>query len=422
MKISEREHSGGSLWTRGYTIITVGSLISMLGNTLAGFAISLLVLDYTHSTFCYALYLVIYMCPRIVMPILAGPLLDRFSRRRAIFTLDFFSSGFYVLLAVVLHTGWFNFAFFLVACFILGSVDSIYGVAYESFYPLLVTKDNYSKAYSVSSTLETLALVATPLSALIYKKVGIVPLFLVNAVSYFAAAVMETRIRVDEAQCEKHKAGVSSAVRTAFGRFRGDFREGILYLRGERGLLAIAAYFSVSAFSAGASQVITLPYFKSAYRQGIEIYIVVWGLGMLGRLVGGGLHYRISLPAKSRYAVALTVYIATSLLEGTYLYFSVTAMMVMCFAEGILGITSYNIRLSATQSYVPNDRKGRFNGTFATMSAVGTLVGQLAAGGLSEVLPNRVVLSACMGVCALAAVVLIGGNKKSVSAIYNAEV
>ena len=33
------------LWTRDFTIITLGSVVSMLGSVLAGFAMSLLVLD-----------------------------------------------------------------------------------------------------------------------------------------------------------------------------------------------------------------------------------------------------------------------------------------------------------------------------------------------------------------------------------------
>ncbi len=37
------------LWTRDFTIITLGSVISMLGNSMSGFALSLLVLDYTGS-------------------------------------------------------------------------------------------------------------------------------------------------------------------------------------------------------------------------------------------------------------------------------------------------------------------------------------------------------------------------------------
>ena len=42
-----------------------------------------------------------------------------------------------------------------VGCFIIGTINSVYMVAYESFYPMLITEGNYSKAYSIASVLET---------------------------------------------------------------------------------------------------------------------------------------------------------------------------------------------------------------------------------------------------------------------------
>ena len=47
------------LWTKNYTIITIGSVVSMLGNSMAGFAMSLFVLDYTQSPLYYAIYMVL---------------------------------------------------------------------------------------------------------------------------------------------------------------------------------------------------------------------------------------------------------------------------------------------------------------------------------------------------------------------------
>ena len=66
------------LWTRDFTIITLGTVVSMFGSAVSGFAIGLLVLDYTSSVFLYALFMVCYSLPRIVLPLLAGPYLDRF--------------------------------------------------------------------------------------------------------------------------------------------------------------------------------------------------------------------------------------------------------------------------------------------------------------------------------------------------------
>ena len=101
-----------TLWTRDFTIITIGSVISMLGNSLVGFAMSLMVLDYTKSTMLYAIYMVCFTFPQLVTPIVSGAILDRFSRKRMIYTLDFISAGIYVLMAALLFTGTFNFALF----------------------------------------------------------------------------------------------------------------------------------------------------------------------------------------------------------------------------------------------------------------------------------------------------------------------
>ena len=95
---TEPEESGAPegqypLWTRDFTILTLGSVVSMLGGTLAGFAMSLLVLDYTGSTFYFAIYNIVYFVPYVIMPLVAGPYLDRFSRKRTIYTLDFLTAG-----------------------------------------------------------------------------------------------------------------------------------------------------------------------------------------------------------------------------------------------------------------------------------------------------------------------------------------
>lgn len=419
--MKEKNISANPLWTRDFTIITLGSVVSMLGNALSGFAMSLLVLDYTGSTFYYALYMVIYMLPRVVMPVLSGPVLDRFSRRRAIYTLDFCSAGLYLVMGLILKFGSFHFAGFALACFLIGSIDSVYSVAYDSFYPLLISEGNYSKAYSISSVLETMTMLMMPVSALVYNSIGIVPLFFANAVSFFAAAIAETQIRADERYILEREQESPRTERGVLRRFGRDLKDGLSFLLSERGLLAVTLYFAVSSFSGGASEVIGLPYFKKTFPRGEYVFMLVWGMTMVGRMIGGWVHYKIKFPVNAKHGIALMVYIVISCLEGTYLYCPLWAMMVMCLFIGILGVTSYNIRISATQSYVADSKKGRFNGIFSMMNTVGMLAGQLLSGALTLVLSERAVLSAFMGVTAVAAVVFIGGNRKAVSAIYNTQ-
>ena len=406
------------LWTRDFTIITLGSVVSMLGNSMSGFALSLLVLDYTQSGMLYAICIAAFTVPQIVMPIFSGAILDRFSRKRMIYTLDFISSGVFLTAALILSRGWFNFTVLVVGCLIIGSINSIYMVAYESFYPMLITEGNYSKAYSIASVLETLSAVMIPISTYVYNKVGIAPLLGINAVCFLTAAIAETQIRAEEKYIEEQRATVTEGESSA-RRLLRDIREGFGFLWSEKGLLAVACYFAFSSLAGGASQVITLPYFKSTFDNGEYVYMLVWGMMVVGRTVGGLVHYKVQLPTHRKYAIALTVYVLISVLEGTYLYMPVAVMMAMCLCNGLLGVTSYTIRISATQSYVPDEKKGRFNGAFNMLNTVGSLTGQLVAGALTVVLPTRLVLSAFMAVTAVAAVIFIGGNRKAVSAIYN---
>ena len=139
-----------TLWTRDFTIITIGSVISMLGNSLVGFAMSLMVLDYTSSSMLYAIYIVTFTFPQLVTPIVSGAILDRFSRKKMIYTLDFISAGIYITMAVLLWRGWFNFILFAVICFVLGAINSTYMVAYDSFYPLLIPKGFYQKEFTMN--------------------------------------------------------------------------------------------------------------------------------------------------------------------------------------------------------------------------------------------------------------------------------
>lgn len=402
------------LWTRDFTIITLGSVVSLIGSSIAGFALGLLVLDYTGSTFLYALYMVMYNLPKVAAPTLAGPFVDKFSRRKTIYTLDFISTALYGAFAWLIMAGYFNYGFLIVGCLFLGTIDSIYQVAFDSFFPMLITEGNYTKAYSIQSTLESMTAFMIPVSAFLYNLIGIAPLFLINMLSFLIAAVMETQISpVQEGYVKKEEESFGIA------QYKKTFQEGVRYIKGEKGLLAITLYFMISMFANGASSTIVLPYFKMNFQNGEYIYIFVMGWIMVGRMIGGAIHYKFKYPTDKKYIIALCVYVIISLCDGVLLFMPVAVMMALCFVQGILGVTSYNIRISATQSYVPDEKKGRFNGIFQMAMTAGMLAGEFLSGVLSEFVSQRVVLGSFDFVCIIGAILIIGGNKRHVEKIYN---
>ena len=413
-----KKENTNPLWTRDFTIITLGSVVSMVGNSLSGFAMSLMVLDYTSSSLFYAIYIMVFTLPQLIVPVFSGAILDRFSRKKTIYTLDYISSILYLAVGLLLFNGWFNYPLFALFVFILGSIQSIYQVAYQSFYPMLISEGNFSKAYSVASMLESVTVFIVPVFTLVYNVFGIGPLMLANALCFFIAATVETRIKTEEKYVTDQKA---TEEKNKIHQMLSDTKKGFEYLWQEKGLFFIALYFLFSSISGGASNVIYLPYMKANFAHGEYYYLLFGGFMMLGRVLTSSWHYRNKLPVNKKFLITFIVYTTLSLINGALLYLPLTIMFILGFIQGCMGVTSYTIRISATQSYVPDEKKGRFNGAFNMLSVLGCLIGEGIAGVLSELMDMRLVVVLVEVVVFASAVLIMGGGRKSVAPIYNRE-
>ena len=413
------------LWTYDFTVITIGSLISMVGSSMAGFSISLLVLDYTGSTFLYMLFNVCYQLPLLFMPLIAGPYLDRMSRKKVIYWLDFLSAGLFFLMFLVLRAGWFSYLFLLASNTFYGAINSVYAVAYDSFYPNLITEGNSQRAYAVSSMLWPLASIMMPVAAAVYEALGsAVPIFAANAACFFLAACFERTIRCRETHMASAPPPDSAGKLRQYAR---DFREGLAYIRGEKGLLCIALYFTALNLCSGADNLI-LPFFRSHPQRfaawpvaAVTLYAIVSNFEVAGRLVGGMVQYKVRIPPERKFLAALAAYAAIDAIGSLRLFLPIPLMAAAFFVQGMLGVTSYTIRTTATQAYVPDTMRARFTGAFQMMTSLGTVAGSLLVGALAEVFPERAVIVGIYAVVLLSVYLFIYRGRAHVADVYNRE-
>ena len=413
------------LWTYDFTVITIGSLISMVGSSMAGFSISLLVLDYTGSTFLYMLFNVCYQLPLLFMPLIAGPYLDRMSRKKVIYWLDFLSAGLFFLMFLVLRAGWFSYLFLLASNTFYGAINSVYAVAYDSFYPNLITEGNSQRAYAVSRMLWPLASIMMPVAAAVYVALGsAVPIFAANAACFFLAACFERTIRCRETHMASAPPPDSAGKLRQYAR---DFREGLAYIRGEKGLLCIALYFTALNLCSGADNLI-LPFFRSHPQRfaawpvaAVTLYAIVSNFEVAGRLVGGMVQYKVRIPPERKFLAALAAYAAIDAIGSLRLFLPIPLMAAAFFVQGMLGVTSYTIRTTATQAYVPDTMRARFNGAFQMMTSLGTVAGSLLVGALAEVFPERAVIVGIYAVVLLSVYLFIYRGRAHVADVYNRE-
>ena len=407
--------SSKRLWNKNFTILIAGSVVSMLGNSVSGFAIGLLILDYTKSVFLYALTMVLYRLPKIIMPSLSGPFLDKFSRRKTMYILDFISAGIFSVITIMAFSDNFNYAVVLILCIIIGTIDSIYTLAYESLFPILISTENYRKAYSVSAVIGNISQIAVPIAAIVYDTIGTVPLFAFNAVSFLIAAIFETFIRINESQIQ------SLGKRYNINAYKQDFKLGLNYLKQNKGLLYIVMFYVVLTAFGGANGTLILPFFKNTEGLGLTKYIYVGGAMITGRLIGSGFHYNTRIKDSKKYLMAVSAFFIMALADGAYMFMPLAVMMLLMFITGLMTVTTYNLRMSTTQDYVPNEIRARFNGTFQTLTTLGSSVCVLIAGALADFLfIPYIVLGGSLIVIIGLFLILIRG-KKEVSRIYNHE-
>ena len=405
------------LWTKNFTIITVGSLISMMGNAVTKFALGRLIYDQTESTLLYSLFLFTSTFARVVVPLVAGPYLDRVSRRDTIIRVDLFYTVMFLVLSVLTTAQVFNYPLFLLIAIVLGCADSLYSVAYDSFYPELIAPGNFSKAYSIGSLIYPLAnTVMVPVANMIYDSVGIPPLFYFCTVAFFATQWVERKIDVQE----KHLLpGVQRPSRPGF--FSG-FKEGLAYLKGEKGLIAITAYFFINTLVSAFPETLQLPYFTEHPVYTVQMYSYLISANTIGRLIGGMVHYRFHFPTPWKYRLAICSYTITGLTSAFLLFVPYPVMLLFMLINGMIAVTSFNIRISGTQNHVPGHLRARFNSLFSVISTAGMLMGQLMAGALGEGMSIRAMLLIVESFNVAAAFAIMLPAKKHVKAVYNQDI
>lgn len=403
------------LWDRNFTIITIGTIISAIGSIGLNFALSIVVYNNTSSIMLTGIYNAVIIIPQVLFPVLVAPYIDRISRKKIIVFLDYLLGAIYTIFGVYLISTDFNYYLFIVVGFIASTIGVIYSLAYNSLFPDLIPEGFAQKGYSVSVLIyPIIAASFTPIAAIVYESVGIEILFIIEGVLLLICASVELFIKYEE--------GNRIADKYKLQEYFTDIKEGVLYLKKEKGILFIYLYMAVTIFASQGVSLLLVPFFQSHMVYNTTHYSLLLSAETIGRTVGGVLHYMIKIPEGKRYAIASKVYIIYDLLDGVLMFVAFPIMVIMRFIEGFLGVNSANIRESSVQSYIPKEKRARVNSFFQLLVFGGMFLANLVAGVLGEIfsLPIAGAVFGCCGV--VGALILICKNKIEISKIYNRDI
>jgi MFS family permease len=401
------------LWTKNFTLIIIGTMISAIGGVGLNLALSVTIYDNTGSTWLTGIYSALTMVPTIFLPILVSPIIDRYSRKNMIVRLDYALGTLFIIFALITNAISFNYYLYIVIGFIITLNSVVYSLAYNSLFPNLIPKGMMQKGYAIGNLIYPLTnVLILPIATVIFKHFGVSILFAIEGVLLIVAATFERFIEVEEI-----KNKVSFEVSSHFK----DIKEGFSYLLNEKGIWNVYLFFVVMMFADNITLLI-YPFFEQHPNLTLIQYSLLLSLQSAGYMLGGVLHFKIKIPTHLRYIISVGVYFTFAIFDAVFFLMPFVIMVVIKVILGIIGMNSANIRVTSINAYIDDDKRGRLNAVYQTMIGVAMVLGKLVTGWLGSRF-SYVQISILYGLFIASAVIFfIIRNKVHVQLLYNREV
>lgn len=371
-----------NVWSKDFSLITIGTIISAIAGQAISLPFSLMVFDETQSALLSAIMFVSGMLPNFILPLFIAPLIDRGNKKRTIVSLDYLTGVLYLLVALIISKTGFNYQLFVAFSFIAGIIGSIYHLTYTAWYPDIIPVGFEQQGFAVSSSIyPTVIMVMSPVAAWLYK---IMPIHLLLILIGFLTLIAATFELFIGNQGLRRKEGTWS-----WREYIADCKAGFKYLRREKGLRNIYSYMAITNGVATGIQLMVQAYFQTVHFLTVAMLAFLRTAETLGRMLGGLVQYKVNVKPEKRFGITKFVYFTYETLDMLLLFMPYPLMLVNRFICGVLGITSFTLREASVQSYLPPDMRAKVNAIFNVAVSFAVIVFQLSAGYVGDLLGYR---------------------------------
>lgn len=273
------------LFQRDFTIMILGQIISLFGNAILRFSLSLYVLEVTGSAAVFGTILAVSMIPTVLLSPFGGVLADRLPKQKIMTILDFVTAGLIVFYDAFYGSAG-NLAAVTIFMILLTLIQAFYQPSVQASIPLLASQEQLMAANGIVMQVQALAGLLGPiLAGMLYGIGGVKPILAASAVCFFLSAVMELFLRIPHEKREADGSPVRMALLDLKGAVTYLIRENTCLFK----LLIVVA--GINLFLS-ALFIIGLPYLVKIYlgmsAQAYGFAEAAMGMGsILGGLVSG---------------------------------------------------------------------------------------------------------------------------------------
>lgn len=179
------------LFSKDFTLVVIGQIISLFGNAIMRLALPLYLLDLTGSAAIYGTALACSMIPMILLSPIGGIIADRVNKRNVMVILDFSTAALLALFSISVRVVNPVLAV-IVTMMILYGIQALYQPTVQGSMPLLADKEHLLTANSIINQVSALSgLIGPVIGGMVYGMVGIWPVVTIGGVCFALSAIME---------------------------------------------------------------------------------------------------------------------------------------------------------------------------------------------------------------------------------------
>lgn len=376
---------------KNFIIIVIGQIISLFGNAIQRFSMSLYLLEFTGSTAAFANILAVSTIPYILFAPIAGKLSDSVNRKKIMVYLDLICSILIGIYAFILINGKDHVLIVGTVMFILSICYTLYGPAVVSSIPQIVEEDKLTSANGIINQVGSIVNFVGPiLAGLLYGFLGIKIIVIINAVSFLLSAILELFLDIPDT-IKKDKTSREDKI-TSFVFVKTSFvdmKNSFVFLKKEKKIVLgiIASYAFCNIFIVPILSIVAPYFINIILGLSSEIYGIVEGICVLGMILGG---LWISIKPKN-FSINKLHYTYFPMIVGVILMsvlgfikvnnYVMAGLFAFCGMAVMLSLSLSNVvTLTFIQREIPSENLGSILAFSTAIATISVAPGQLLFG------------------------------------------
>jgi len=293
----------------GFTIVWIGQIISLLGTSMTGFAMTIWAYEKTNAATALALVGFFFVAPMLVVSPFAGALVDRSNRKLMMMVSDVASGIATVIILMLFLTGNLQIWHLYITSAFQGIFQSFQWPAYSAAISTMIPKEHYGRANGMLSLADTASNIFAPiLAGALLGIIGVAGILIIDLVTFVFAIGALLFVFIPQPR-------VTQEGLQARGNIFKEAGFGFRYILSRPSLLALQLVFLTGNFFVGVPGAIESAMILANTGSSEKALAYVNSAGAIGGVVGGLVMSAWGGPKRRVHGVLMGWFVA-SLLGG----------------------------------------------------------------------------------------------------------